>query len=489
MAGEVGALRPGDSIDGFRLDERIHRGNMSALWRVTGPAPGDPLIMKIPSLREGDDPAAIVSFEVEQMILPTLSGIHVPRFVASGDLSVQPYLVMERIAGASLRERIPEAPLPPSEIASIGARVAAALHELHAQHVIHLDIKPSNVMFRGTGEAVLIDYGLSRHDSLPDLLAEEFRVPLGTAPYISPEQVLRIRNEPRSDQFALGVLLYFLATGERPFGNPGSVPGLRRRIYRDPLPPRALNPSCPAWLQEIILRCLEVDPEARYASGAQLALQLQYPEQVELTARAERARRDDAWTVARRWVRALGSSPDSRQSATSQLSRAPIILAALDLTASDALVQALRTTAGRVLQTLPGARLACVTVLKTSRVAIDPALDPQGRNVHVQRLVELKHWARPLGIQDDRITYHVLEAPDPASAIVDFASSNQVDQIVIGSRGSSTLRRYLGSVSSEVVARAECTVTVVKAAERPGATDEAGSGSRPDPAARSEGGS
>ena len=277
MAGEVGALRPGDSIDGFRLDERIHRGNMSALWRVTGPFPGDPLIMKFPSLREGDDPAAIVSFEVEQMILPTLSGIHVPRFVASGDLSVQPYLVMERIAGASLRERIPEAPLPPSEISSIGARVAAALHELHAQHVIHLDIKPSNVMFRETGEAVLIDYGLSRHDSLPDLLAEEFRVPLGTAPYISPEQVLRIRNEPRSDQFALGVLLYFLATGERPFGNPGSVPGLRRRIYRDPLPPRALNPSCPAWLQEIILRCLEVDPEARYASGAQLALQLQYP--------------------------------------------------------------------------------------------------------------------------------------------------------------------------------------------------------------------
>lgn len=205
---------------------------------------------------------------------------------------------------------------------------------------------------------------------------------------------------------------------------------------------------------------------------------------MELTARAERARRDSVLTVARRWLRALGSSPDPRQSASSQLSRAPIVLAALDLTASDALVTALRTAAGRVLQTESWARLACVTVLKTSRVAIDATLDEQGRNVHVQRLVELKHWARPLGIAGDRITYHVLEAPDPASALIEFAHSNQVDQIVIGSRGSSTLRRYLGSVSSEVVARAECTVTVVKAADRLEAAGGADSDSLPEEGSR-----
>jgi len=446
---------------------------MSTLWRVSGREPGQDWIMKIPSLKEGDDPAAIVGFEVEQMILPTLSGFHVPAFVASGDFSVQPYLVMERIAGESLRARLEQTPLPSGEVASIGARVAAALHDLHGQHVIHLDLKPSNIMFRQSGEAVLIDYGLSRHDRLPDLLAEEFRLPLGTGPYISPEQVLRIRNEPRSDQFALGVMLYYLATGERPFGNPSSLPGLRRRIYRDPLPPRALNRECPAWLQEIILRCLEVDPEERYATAAQLGLQLQHPDQVELTARAERATRDGVLAVTRRWLKALGSSPDPRQSASSQIARAPIILAALDLRASDALTEALRTTAARVLQTQSGARLACVTVLKTSRVGMDAAVDELGRNVHVKRLVELKHWARPLGIDGDRITYHVLEAPDPASALIEFARANQVDQIVIGSRGSSTLRRYLGSVSSDVVARADCTVTVVKAPDRPA---EAGAG-------------
>src|SRR5262249_61390929 len=98
----------------------------------------------------------------------------------------------------------------------------------------------------------------------PDLMAEEFHLPMGTGPYISPEQVRHIRSDSRSDIFSLGVVLYYLATGERPFGNPTGVHGLRRRLYRDPVPPRAIAPACPPWLQEIILHCLEVDPRARY---------------------------------------------------------------------------------------------------------------------------------------------------------------------------------------------------------------------------------
>uniref|UniRef100_UPI003F684081 protein kinase domain-containing protein n=3 Tax=Pseudomonadota TaxID=1224 RepID=UPI003F684081 len=76
---------------------------------------------------------------------------------------------------------------------------------------------------------------------------------MGTGPYMSPEQVQFVRNDPRSDLFALGVMLYHLATGERPFGQPSSVRGLRRRLYVDPVPPRAIRPELPPWLQEIIL--------------------------------------------------------------------------------------------------------------------------------------------------------------------------------------------------------------------------------------------
>ncbi len=454
------------SIDGFRLEERLHQGSMASLWRVVPADGGPPLVMKVPSLHQEDDPAAIVGFEVEQMILPTLSGIHVPRLVASGDFSKQPYLVMELVPGESLRPRFDRAPLPAEEVASIGAHVAAALHDLHGQHVIHLDVKPSNIMFRSTGEVVLIDYGLARHDHLPDLLAEQFRIPMGTAPYMSPEQIRRTRSDPRSDLFALGVMLYHLLTDARPFGNPSSVRGLRRRLYRDPVPPRARNPDCPPWLQEVILRCLEVDPAQRYQTAAQVVFDLQHSDQVALTERSTRLRRDGVVKVMRRWMKTLATEGELANSVVGRLAKAPIVLVAIDVAQGSAgLDRGLRVAARRVFESEPGARLACVTVLRTSRlpVAAPPTVDAEGRNLRVTRLVELKHWARPLDIAPGRVTYHVLESADPARAIIEFATSNKVDQIVIGARGSSPLRRYLGSVSSQVVAEADCTVTVVKA--------------------------
>jgi serine/threonine protein kinase len=276
-------------LDGFTLVERLHNGGMATLWRVEKPGLDAPMLMKIPQLVNNDDPAAIVGFEVEQMLMPRLSGPHVPRFIAAGDFTSQPYIVMERIAGESLRARLDAAPVPYDEVAGIGIRVATALHDLHRQHVIHLDIKPSNIMFRPDGRAILIDFGLSRHDRLPDLLAEEFRLPMGTGPYISPEQVLGVRNDPRSDLFALGVMLYHFSTGERPFGFPTSVSGLRKRLKQAAVPPRALRPDFPPWLQEVILRCLEVEPDQRYASAAEVAFALQHPDQVALTGRAAQA--------------------------------------------------------------------------------------------------------------------------------------------------------------------------------------------------------
>ncbi len=474
-----GPLAPGQVIDGFRLEERTHQGGMAQLWRVSRVGSDDPLplLMKVPRIKGGEDPATIVGFEVEQMIMPTLAGVHVPRFVAKGDFTDRPYIVMERIAGASLKPRFDAAPIPFDEVAQIGAKVALALHDLHRQQVVHLDVKPSNIVFRpgpdGTpGDAVLIDFGLSRHDHLPDLLEEEFELPMGTGPYMSPEQVQFVRNDPRSDLFALGVMLYHLVTGERPFGAPNSVRGLRQRLYRDPTPPRALRPDCPAWLQEIVLRCLEVRPERRYQSGAQLAFDLQHPEQVALTERAERAARGGGLRMLRRWFAAVGAEPAASASAVTQTARSPILMAAVDVAGADAaLLASMRETVQRLLQTEPGARLACVTVLKTNRIAMDELVDKDGSSKHVNLLVQLKHWARPVvqaiapeaGVPDGRITFQVLEAPDPADAIVDYARRNQVDQIVMGARSSGGLRRYLGSVSASVAADADCTVTVVRA--------------------------
>ena len=115
-------------------------------------------------------------------------------------------------------------------------------------------------MFRATGEAVLIDYGLSHHNQLPDLLQEEFRVPFGTAPYMAPERLLGMRDDPRSDMFSLGVLLYFFTTGERPFGESRDHARHAAAAVARSASAAQARPDYPPWLQEIVLRCLEIEP-------------------------------------------------------------------------------------------------------------------------------------------------------------------------------------------------------------------------------------
>ncbi|MFM2056795.1 MAG: hypothetical protein RLY71_1180 [Pseudomonadota bacterium] len=469
----LATLQPGQVIDGFVLHERLHQGGMANLWRVTHPDHALPLLMKVPRIKGGEDPATIVGFEVEMMLLPMLKGVHVPRFIAKGDYTTQPYIVMEHIPGESLRPRLNQLPRPIAEVVDIGVRVATALHDLHRQHVIHLDVKPSNILFRpgpqgSLGDAVLVDYGLSRHEHLPDLLDEEFELPMGTGPYMSPEQVQFVRSEPRSDLFALGVMLYHLTTGERPFGAPTSVRGLRERLYQEPVPPRALRADCPPWLQEIILRCLEVQADKRHPSAAHLAQDLLNPGQLVLTARAERHARAGRLKTLKRWFKAMGAEPNAKGSVTEQLKRAPIVLAAVDVSggATDELLDLLRETVRRIVFTEAGARLACVSVMKTNRIGMDELTDDDGQSKHVKHLVGLKHWARPisqaLNLGEGRLTFHVLEAPDVAAALVEFATKNQADHVVMGARGNSALRRYLGSVSAQVAAEADCTVTVVR---------------------------
>ena len=114
-------------------------------------------------------------------------------------------------------------------------------------------------------------------------------------------------------------------------------------------------------------------------------------------------------------------------------------------------------TAAQLLATLPSARLACLNVLRLGRVTIDRTLDEQGNNKHIDRLVALRHWAQPLKLDESRLTVHVLEAVDPAAAILEFTGVNHVDHIVIGARQNSMLRALLGSVSAKVAAEAACT--------------------------------
>jgi nucleotide-binding universal stress UspA family protein len=212
-----------------------------------------------------------------------------------------------------------------------------------------------------------------------------------------------------------------------------------------------------------VLRCLEIEPVWRYPTASQLAFELAHPDEIKLTARAERLNRDPISTVWRRRFNGNLTQPRGKSGVAAQLASGPIVAIALDLTeGSAALNEALRVTTERILATLPSARLACLNVLKLGRVTIDKTLDDEGNNKHIDRLVTLKHWASPLKLDQNRLTTHVLEAVDPAAAILDFAQANHVDHIVIGARQNSLVRTLLGSVSARVAAEAPCTVTVVR---------------------------
>ncbi len=457
-------LRAGRVIDGFKLEELVHTGGMAALWRVTKAGETRSMLMKVPFLGEGDDHSAIIGFEIEHMILPRLTGPHVPAVIAVGDFAILPHLVIERLPGKSLDARLKDAPLSPEDVCWLGAKIATALQDIHRQHVIHLDVKPANIMLRESGPAVMIDYGLARHDELPDLLAEESDQPIGTNAYMAPEQVLGIRTDPRSDIFALGVVLYEMASGEKPFGNPSTRAGMRQRLYHEPRPLRALQPHIAPWLQEIILKCLEVDPDDRFQTAGQLAHALRNPDQVVLTERAARIKSPGFVKRVKNWWQGQNRVIAPPMRVADRLDKAPIIMCALDFSVdeADAISDAVKRLVRRLLETDPEARLVCLTVLKTSLVKLDEALDQGGRNIYLKRLVALKDWARSLDLLEESVSFHVIEAVDPAQAILDYARFNSVDHIVVGARGHSTLRRYLGSVSSRVVAEASCSVTVVR---------------------------
>lgn len=453
----------GSEIDGFKLLERVYEGGMAVIYRVSKIGFDLPMVMKLPKLGFGNHPACYVGFEVEQMILARLSGPHVPAFIAKGDMAVQPFLVMEFIDGPSLHDYLDRGSANFDAAASWIATVADALHDLHRQNVVHLDLKPANILFRADGTAVVIDYGLARHAHLPDLIEESFHSAVGTGAYISPEQILLSRCDPRSDIFALGIILYQFVVGRLPFGNPTTASGFRKRLYREPMPPRALREETPPWLQEIILHCLEIELSARYASAAQVAFDLMHRDQVILTERSRRLKVAGFFTVAKRWYAALSSKAITCTDPLVHLSSASHIVVALEIPLADEkLLQSMREFARRAVSADAHCRITCVTVLTPSILDEEDQSRDLANNLYTQALLEMRHWAQLLQLSPEKIRFHVLEANDPADALLQFSRTNHVDQIIMGARGSSALRRILGSVSAKVAAAAPCNVTVVR---------------------------
>ncbi len=463
-------LQPGAELDGFTLDGLIHSGGMAHIYRVHysrgASDPGFPMAMKIPRMTAGDGAENIVSFEVEHQILQVVTGPHVPRFVAAGDLDNVPYLVMEYVPGKTLQHWLDDAQRPCVDtLASLGEAVSLAAHSLHQQNAVHLDLKPANVLIRPDGSAVLLDFGLSFHAHYPDLLAEQLRKAVGSPAWIAPEQVVGVRGDPRSDIFAIGVMLYQLATGELPFGTPETAGGLRQRLWMAPVPPRKLQPQLPPWLQEVILRCLEPEAANRYPSAAHLAFDLRHPEQVSVTERGQRTEGTGFGTHLKRWFKAAGMHYRPSPLPAQQIEEVPIVMVALPSQgATDATLYSLRQAVTRSLGTRPGARLACVTVISSGQTSTSADASSE-TSVHRRHLSRLRQWAQPLDLRAHQCSFHVLESGDVAQALVAYAAGNHVSVMVLGAATHGlAMQRLLATVPIKVAMAAPCTVILVKQA-------------------------
>jgi len=467
-------MAPGTELDGFRIGECLHAGGMAHVYAVSyadaRPSPF-PMVMKVPRMTAGDGAENIVGFEVELQMLQVLQGPHVPRLVASGDLLHLPYLVMEHIPGQSLQQwldaqQAERTPVAVKELIRLGVATAKALQSLHTQNVCHLDLKPANLLLRPVGRVVLLDFGLSCHAHYPDLLAEELRKAVGSPTWMAPEQVVGVRGDPRSDIFALGVILYELATGELPFGNPQTQGGLRQRLWMKPASPQQHRPDLPDWLQEVILRCLQAQADDRYASAAHLAFDLRHPDHVQVRGLARQG--VGLWAQLRRWVRAAGRHyQPSALPAQLQIREVPIVMVAIPHEdVSEATLYSLRAAAQRSLGNRPGARLAVVTVISPNASSSTDSARSETA-VHRQHLAQLHRWAQPLDLSDHQTSFHVLESGDVATALLRYAQGNAVDLIVMGvATHGLQFQRLIATVPIKVAMDAPCTVMLVKA-ERP----------------------
>ena len=263
----------------YRVEGVVGRGGMGQVFRVRDERGGDrPLALKVLKPVDGEDPDRARRFSREIQVLTRIHHPAVLHILDWGESPAGLFFVTELVEGEDLKVSIRRrGPWPPAEAAAIGATIADALAAAHAQGIVHRDVKPNNVMIAKDGSVRLLDFGLARGAGIDLSTLTRTGTILGTPGYMSPEQFDTHGVDERSDLYSLGVVLFEVVTGRLPFtGQTPIAVAIRHKTEPPPLP-RAIRPGVPAWLEHVIMRCLEKDPARRFATAAALAAELRRP--------------------------------------------------------------------------------------------------------------------------------------------------------------------------------------------------------------------
>jgi len=291
---------PGQTLDDrFYIDEVISRSGMGSIYKAKDLRDDATVAIKVPYLQLEADAASFSRFQREAEIGKVLKHPNILRFVDVKEQS-RPYIVMEFLEGKALSQVMSEVrPIPVEDAVQIASQVCGALSHMHENKIVHRDLKPQNIMICNDGSLRIIDFGIAKAAEMRRITFAGFSPTLGTPDYMAPEQVKGQRGDERTDIYSLGAVLYEMTTGSVPFEGPNPFIVMNSRITGDPMAPRKRNPAIPEEIEEIILHAMEREPHRRYASAAAMKAELDNPESVKITGRAENLQAPTAWRT--RW--------------------------------------------------------------------------------------------------------------------------------------------------------------------------------------------
>ncbi len=276
----------GERIGPYTVLELLGAGGMGEVYKAHDQRLDRYVAIKFLSHRIADDAASLERFSQEARAASALNHPNICTVHDVGDHQGRPYLVMELLEGQSLKDRIAEDPLSTKEVASITREVCAALQAAHDQGIVHRDLKPANIFVTKTGQVKILDFGLAKRgtetrthgaamsETTGSLTLTGAGTVLGTLAYMSPEQAQGGNVDARSDLFSLGVVLYEMATGRRPFQGRTCAGILGSILTESPRKPSKVNSGVPGKLDHVILKALEKSAGSRYASAADLSAAL-----------------------------------------------------------------------------------------------------------------------------------------------------------------------------------------------------------------------